>query len=194
VLSNKFGVGNSMFRIGSEKTIKVDTVPFGIYSKDIFYSIGLYNEKLLRNQDMEFSKRLSLAKKEIYLVPAAKCYYYARETFIQLAKNNFGNGMWVPLTVYITKKTSSLSLRHFIPLIFILSIVLPILLIIVLPKLFFVSVLSFFAYLILILVMSYKLYDKSTSYLQLIAAFFVLHFSYGFGSLVGLFRINYLWK
>ena len=31
VLSNKFGVGNSVFRTGVDKVMKVDTVPFGYY-------------------------------------------------------------------------------------------------------------------------------------------------------------------
>src|SRR5690554_8081054 len=42
VLSNKFGVGNSLFRIGIDKVTVADTVPFGCYRKEVFdeYEIG----------------------------------------------------------------------------------------------------------------------------------------------------------
>ena len=42
VLSNKFGVGNSLFRLGTDQPMQVDTVPFGIYKKDLLIKIGLY--------------------------------------------------------------------------------------------------------------------------------------------------------
>src|SRR5690606_22268734 len=95
VLSNRIGVGNSMFRIGTDKPIQVDIVPFGVYNKIVYEKVGFYNENLLRNQDMEFSKRLLQNKMKIYLIPSARATYYARESFLQIAKNNFGNGFWI---------------------------------------------------------------------------------------------------
>ena len=51
VLSNRFGVGNSTFRLGVDKVIEVDTVPFGCWKKDVFNKYGFYDERLIRNQD-----------------------------------------------------------------------------------------------------------------------------------------------
>ncbi len=192
VLSNKFGVGNSMFRIGAKKPILVDTVPFGLYKKEIFYEIGFYREDLIRNHDIEWSKRLLAAGGKIFLIPEASCTYFARETYKELAKNNFRNGFWNILTVYITNKASSLSLRHFIPLIFILSVILPALLsFIYLPFIAF-SIISVLSYLILVLIISIKLNDKTTDIYYLFKAFITLHLSYGLGSLAGLFKIDKL--
>ena len=42
-----------------------------------------------------------------------------------MAKNNFGNGKWNILTVYYTKQMKSLSIRHFVPLLFLLSLIVP---------------------------------------------------------------------
>jgi len=194
VLSNKFGVGNSMFRIGSDQPMRVDIVPFGIYKKDLLLEIGLYNERLIRNHDMELSKRLTSKRKNIYLIPTAECRYYAREKFFGIFKNNFGNGYWVPLTIYITKHLNSLSLRHFVPLIFILSLILPALLMFWLPVLGVIVAISLFSYFITIFVESVRIKDDSTSLGYIFLAFLTLHFSYGIGSLSGLFRINYLFK
>lgn len=190
VLSNRFGVGNSIFRIGTNFPVQVDTVPFGIYRKDIFMKVGLYNEHLIRNQDMEFSKRLVAAGRKIFLIPSAVGTYFARETFLKLAENNFNNGIWIPRTVYITKRFSSLSFRHFVPLLFVLSLILPTLLYPLIEQVIVLSALVLIIYLIFILVITFAINNKSTNYLYIFWSFIVLHFSYGFGSLIGIFDIK----
>lgn len=194
VLSHQFGVGNSKFRIGTSKPTSVDIVPFGIYKKSIFESVGYYNERLKRNQDMELSKRMIEKGKKIYLIPAAQSTYFARETYKDLALNNFGNGFWIMPTVYITRKISSLSLRHFIPMIFLLSLILPLIFMPLLPMIGLISFLSFTSYIILLSIISFKINDETTSFKNIFLAFLVLHLSYGVGSLVGITRIDYLKK
>jgi glycosyltransferase involved in cell wall biosynthesis len=194
VLSNKFGVGNSMFRIGVQKPIQVDTVPFGIYKKDLLVNIGSYNENLIRNHDIELSKRLIATNKKIYLVPSSQCTYYARETFFSIAKNNFKNGLWNILTVYLTKRFSSLSIRHFVPLLFLLSLIIPSILMFWYPLLGLITTVSFILYTLTMSITSFKVSDKTTTFYFILWTFFVLHFSYGLGSLIGLFRIDFLLK
>ena len=94
VLSNRFGVGNSTFRLGVDKVLEVDTVPFGCWKRDVFDKYGVYDERLIRNQDIELNKRIVRGGGRIYIVPDTYCVYLARETFKELAKNNFGNGKW----------------------------------------------------------------------------------------------------
>lgn len=192
VLSNKFGVGNSLFRTGVDTPTRVDTVPFGLYKKELFIEIGMYNEKLIRNHDMEWSKRLIKAGKKIFLISDTSCKYFARETYEALAKNNFQNGLWNILVVYITKKNSSLSIRHFIPLIFVLSIILPVLLSFYYLPFILISLVVVLSHFILILGTSIKLNDKSTGIYYLLKAFYTLHLSYGTGSLIGLLQFDKL--
>ncbi|HOD88482.1 MAG: glycosyltransferase family 2 protein [Bacteroidota bacterium] len=192
VLSNKFGVGNANFRTGSKKVVAVDTVAYGCYKKECFDKFGLFNEKLTRNQDIEFNKRLIKGGEKIYLVPNATCTYYARETFSGIAKNNFQNGMWNILTVFYTKDFKSLSLRHFVPLFFVLALLLPLILALFYWQFVFVSALALVLYLLLIISVSIKLNDKSTSFLNLVFTFFTLHISYGTGSLIGILKLPLL--
>ena len=126
ILSSRFGVGNSSFRTEKKDIMYVDTVPFGIYKKSLFEEIGYYNEQLVRNHDIEFSKRLIKSGHKIALVSSIRCTYFARETFRKLAENNLSNGFWNIRTFYITGRLRSLSIRHFIPLIFILSLIIPV--------------------------------------------------------------------
>jgi len=189
VLSHKFGVGNSDFRIGVEEIKEVDTVPFGCYRKDVFEKYGLYDERLIRNQDIELNKRIINAGGKIYLIPDVTCIYYARENFTDLAKNNFANGKWNILTAYYTKRLNSLSLRHFIPLIFVLSILLPTILSLINIKFLWITVLSLSSYLALVIMLSLKLRDSTNSISYLVSSFITLHISYGLGSLVGIFSV-----
>jgi glycosyltransferase involved in cell wall biosynthesis len=194
VLSAKFGVGNSYFRIGTDNMQEVDTVPFGCYRRIVFEKIGLYDTRLNRNQDIELNKRLKRNNGKVYLLSNLSSIYYARETFLGIAKNNFSTGLWNILTVYLTKRIDSISLRHFIPLIFILSLILPVLAMYWFPSLGIVTLFSFGLYMISLTLQSIKVNDSTTSFGYVFLAFLVLHFSYGFGSLLGLFRIDYLFK
>lgn len=190
VLCNPFGVGNSLFRIGVDKVTEVDTVPFGCYRKEVFGKYGLYNPKLVRNQDIELNKRIKRDGGKILLIPDTYCTYLARENYSALAKNNYQNGMWNILTVYYTNAIDSLSMRHFIPLIFVLSLIVPNILAFLWTPFVFLSGLSFLCYFMLVSIISLKAFmNKKVSAFYMILTFFVLHLSYGVGSLVGLKRV-----
>lgn len=103
VLSNRFGVGNSTFRLGVDKVLEVDTVPFGCWKREVFNKYGFYDERLIRNQDIELNKRIVRGGGHIYIVPDTYCVYLARETFKGLVKNNFGNGKWNILTCSVQR-------------------------------------------------------------------------------------------
>ncbi len=194
VLSTKLGVGNSYFRIGSNKVQEVDTVPFGCFKRDVFDKIGLFDHRLTRNQDIELNKRIKRSKGKIYLLSDLHATYYARETYWEIAKNNFSTGMWNVLTVFVTKYFNSLSFRHFVPFIFILSLILPLIFMFWISISGIISLISLLSYFIAIIFQSAKLKDDSTSFAYILIAFITLHFSYGLGSLLGLFRLNFLVK
>lgn len=195
VLSNRFGVGNSIFRTGIDRVMEVDTVPFGCWRREVFDKYGLYDVRLVRNQDIELNKRILRGGGKIFIVPDTYCTYLARETFSGLAKNNFGNGKWNILTVYFTKQFDSLSLRHFIPLIFVLSLVIPTLLSTIFLPLILFSLLSLLAYILLLGSVSLKLsITKRLNFFYLLISFIVLHVSYGWGSFMGLCDLPFLKK
>lgn len=189
VLMHKFGVGNASFRTGSDKVRLVDTVAFGCYRRNTFEKYGLFDEKLIRNQDIELNKRIINGGGKIYLIPEVKATYYARENFVGLAKNNYSNGFWNILTAYYTKTLSSLSLRHFIPLLFVLSLLVPTILSLAFPKMLWLAFFSLASYLTLVIIISFSMKNSSNSIWYLIASFLTLHLSYGWGSFMGTFSV-----
>lgn len=177
VLSNKFGVGGSDFRIGVSNVTETDTVPYGFFRRTIFDTAGLYDERLTRNQDIELNKRIVQSGGKIYLIPDVTCTYYARDTYKALARNNYANGKWNILTVYYTQSFESLNLRHFVPLLFVLSLI---------------TGVSIILYLLLMSVVSLRLSSaQKLRFGYVLWAFIVLHISYGTGSLAGLLELPF---
>jgi len=172
-LSNIFGVGGSYFRTGSKEPRLVDTVFGGCYRKEIFDKIGLFNENLLRSQDMELNIRLKKAGGKILLAPDTISYYYPSSTLKDFFLHNIKDGVWAILPLRFVK--FPLRLRHYIPLILVLT----------LP-------LSIWPYLLLSLFFSFKIAFREKD----IRLFFIMplvfaarHIGYGLGSIWGLIKL-----
>lgn len=193
VLSNKFGVGNSAFRTGITSTQEVETVPFGCWKRESFDKYGMYDLRLIRNQDIELNKRIIRGGGKIVIVPDTFCTYLARETYKGLSKNNYNNGKWNILTVYYTKEMRSLSVRHFVPLAFVLSLIVPTFVGLFWWPALYMSASVLCMYLFVLGTVSVKLAtDKGLSFFFLLVSFIVLHISYGCGSLVAIVKLPFL--
>lgn len=188
LLSSKFGVGNSSFRTNG-KSGYVDTVPFGAYRRDIFDKVGLYDERLTRNQDIELNYRIRRYGEKIYLSSDIHLTYYCRDSLSELCKMGYKNGLWNIITQKLCP--GSLRMRHFIPLIFTLSLFFgwgAILFEINILKEMFIC--ELFVYLLLMIVFTIqKISVKNIKYIPLLPFLFpIFHISYGLGSFVGLIR------
>ena len=198
-ISHPFGVGSSAHKTGTGGTRLADTA-FGVcYKKEVFEKIGLFNEKLIRGQDMEFSLRMKKAGLKILLVPEIMSYYYVLSGSKSFARHTFINGVWAILPFKYTN-IIPISPRHLVPLIFVLSLVGSLIL----------SLLSgFFWWVFLGIILSYgivNLYfssriatkEKDLGLLFVMpAAFTIFHFCYGLGSLLGLAKCIFsrnFWK
>ncbi len=200
--SSVFGVGNSKFRT-SRKADYVDTVTFGAWPKTVFKKVGLFDERLVRNQDIEHNARIRKKGGSIFMTPEIKSYYYCRRTLKDLWKQNFGNGKWVIYTKLIAPYC--LSWRHFTPLIFVASLIVTGLIAIVgrqfdLNKLYVLCSLLFAtivaSYTFSSLFFSARLsFKKGYKYIFILPIIFsTLHFSYGLGSIWGLLTLKKLGK
>jgi glycosyltransferase involved in cell wall biosynthesis len=188
VLSDPIGVGNSHFRIGVDKIRQVDTVPFGCYPREVFERVGLYDERLTRSQDIELNKRIVRSGGKIYILPHIKLKYYIRESWRALWKKYLDNGMWNILVAKYTGTFASLSLRNYVPMLFVATILLTsVLAILTAPVgllLFALPVL----YVLIVLVRSIQIHNSQTSIPALMWTFIVLHFAHGLGGIRGLIR------
>lgn len=181
-----FGAGIADFR-RSDKKKYVSTLAFGMYRKKVFDTVGYYNTNLARTEDNEMHYRMRKAGYKFLLVPSIKSYRYARSSFKDMIKQKYGNGKWIGITMYYCPKC--FSIYHFIPLFFVIGLCLSILL--------FLLKIPYLLYLILILYALFNFINLilisinnkfHLEYLLLPLIFFILHISYGFGTIIGLIR------
>lgn len=116
----RFGLGGGKFH-DEQWAGYADTVYLGAWPKRIFAEVGLFDERLMRNQDIEFNARIRKNGGLIYLTPEIRSYYHCRANLKGLWKQNFENGKWVVYTKAIAPY--ALSWRHFIPFVFVVSLI-----------------------------------------------------------------------
>ena len=187
VLSSSFGMGNSHFRVGADKEMEVDTVPFGCFHRSIFDKVGLYDEELVRNQDDELNARIIKAGGKIYLIPQLVCEYYARDTATKVYKMFYQYGVFKPL---VNKKLGSpATVRQFFPLFFVLGLLVGPVVCLFLPVLWW----AYFAVIMLWFILATSFSLKDSKNLKRILTqnwiYFVVHFGYGWGYIVGIYKL-----
>lgn len=186
VLSSKFGVGNSGFRTGGQEGY-VDTVPFGAFKREVFEKWGYFDERLVRNQDNEMNYRIRKNGGQVYLSDRIHFAYFCRDTLKGLLHMAMQNGEWNIVTMRLCP--GSMGVRHFIPLVFVTSLVV-------------LVVLSVFAWWAMVLlaceVLTYLALDAIFSLSEastirqfglLLLLYPLFHICYGLGSLKGLIRL-----
>ena len=192
---SKFGVGGVAFRENISIGKYVDTLAFGAYKRNVFKKIGGYDIELLRNQDDEFNFRMLQKDLKIWLHPSIKSYYYPKSSIQKLFKQYFQYGFF-KIRVF-QKRSGAASLRHFVPLTFILYLFYAIYSYLIndfdVPILFLgISYTSFS--IIFSIRETFKNFDTGFSLIFLPMCFLTLHVAYGLGSFFGLFYFINKWN
>ncbi len=193
VVSSKFGVGNSQFRTNGSDGY-VDTVPFGAFRREVFEKYGLYDERLTRNQDNEMNYRIRANGGKIFLSNDIKLAYYSRDTIKGILKMAFQNGKWNVITMKLCP--GSMGIRHFVPLAFLLSLIILPILSVMLPFFRWIFLAELLLYLLLNVVSSIKKQPgrvQNHVFLKMII-FPLFHIFYGVGSLFGLITLLFKFK
>ena len=175
-----FGVGNSQVHNIDYEGYS-DSVTFGSWKKEIFAEVGMFDERLVRNQDDEFHYRAKSKGKQIYQNPDIKLWYYPRSDAKGLFRQYFQYGLFKPMV--LKKVNSEVKLRHLIPSCFLLYFL-------SLPLAFFTLLwlVPLAIYLFLDLVFSLKAKGNLKVKFSALLVYPTLHVSYGAGFLKGLLK------
>src|SRR5690554_2278854 len=189
-VSSPFGIGDSYHRTGLKKAMKIDSVPYGCYPREVFEKYGLFDEELIRNQDDEFNSRIVSQGGEIWLLPDIEIKYFARDSFSKIFRMFYYYGFFKPL---VNKKVGkAATLRQFVPPAFVLSLILGVVLM-PFSKLIGLAFLTLVLapYMLINLIFSIKLAVKEGRFLMfflLLFTFLGIHISYGTGYIRGFIR------
>ena len=190
-MRSPIGVGNSRFRLGDYEGW-VDTLAFGTHHRWIVDKIGYFDEELVRNQDDEFNLRIILAGGKIWMSKAIQSTYFSRGSLHKLWKQYFQYGFWRIRTLQKHKRPASF--RQLVPLLFVLSLLLPGLAGFFWKPLWILLAIEAALYVLGLMIGALDVGRKSGwRYAPLSPVVFaILHFAYGAGSLWGVVRFSIL--
>ncbi len=184
-----FGSGVASYRNSDSKRY-VSSVFHGMYKREVYDAVGLYNINLARTEDNDMSYRITQAGYKICYDPNIVSYQHTRNNLKSMLRQKYLNGYWIGKTLGVNPQC--FSLFHFVPLCFVLGIILT-------------SILAFFGMPLLALIMwaAYALLVFGISALEIIknrfiatnlllpALFLLLHLSYGVGTLIGIVEMPF---
>jgi glycosyltransferase involved in cell wall biosynthesis len=193
-MSSRFGVGDSMFRVGSDQPRLVDTVAFPGYAKWAIEAAGPFDEELVRNQDDEYSFRLRSMGFRILLAPDVRSRYYSRGTVSRLWRQYYQYGYWKVRVMQ--KHPRQMRPRHFAPPLFVAALAVSALSAAVISRGWMLGAALLLPYLAVILAGSIQVAGsrgwKLLPFLPF--TFLALHLGYGSGFLVGLVKFAHRWQ
>lgn len=190
VLRSIFSTG-STFRSESTEIKLADTASGTLYTKEIINKIGLFNERLICSQDIEYNKRLKKIGGKLLYVPELVTYYKSRADLKSFITHTIRNGQWAILPF----KYSSIipvSIRHVSPLIITLLFLFLILLSLLQYISIYIPLTMFLLYAIANLLVSTTIAVKKKRLVLipfLFFSFFSFHAAYALGSLMALYKI-----
>lgn len=179
-----FGSGIARYRQKTKDKKYVKSLFHGAYRKEVFNKVGLFNEDLLRTEDNEMHYRIREAGYKICYDPSIQSYYQTRNSLTGMLKQKYGNGFWVGKTLFVCPKC--ISKFHLVPLAFVLALFIA------------AAMAAFGQYLLLgVIGIAYGVFaiintvaclwkSRNICDLLLPVVFFLMHLSYGVGTLEGI--------
>lgn len=187
-----FGSSVASYRRPTAKREYMDSLFHAAYRREVFETVGGFNETLGRTEDNELHYRIRQAGYKLCCCPDIISYQHTRSRLRDMIKQKFSNGKWIGLTVATCPKC--LSYYHFAPMIFVgliaiclglacFGCILPIQILLILYAMFdIVNTVGCFA-----------TKTIQPQFILLPFIFPILHISYGIGTYAGLLKIPF-WK
>lgn len=181
---SRFGIGVAKFRRDAEGW--VDTVWPGFFWKKLFDEVGLYRLDLPRSEDNDMNERIRRHGHGIYLSPAIHATYFPRSDLLSLAKKCLSDGEGVAVTLASNRR--AVEFRHFVPLMFVLWLIVSLLLLPVSGLGAIGLGLALVPYLIGCVIFSIPIavHHGIRYAIAMPALFLLIHLAYGLGTLRGL--------
>lgn len=184
-----FGSSIAPYR-GSEKKQYTKSLFCGMYRREVYDRVGRYDERLPRSEDNDMTQRVRAAGYRLCYCPEIVFYQHTRNSLRGMLRQKYLNGYWVGKTMGVNP--ACFSAFHFVPLAFVLGILLAALLAVM--GCFWPGIVMWSAYGLLVMLFSLtEIFKKPFSVVKLVLPllFLLLHVSYGVGTLVGLLALPF---
>lgn len=188
VTSHGFGVGYGRWRTSDEPGL-VDTVPNGAFRREVLEKVGLFDERLTRNQDNELNARLWKAGYKVAFDPTIRIRYYNQSTLAGLLHQGFHTGAWNIYTLFLHPYTWKW--RRFVPAAFAAYVVALACAVAAAPPapLAAAALFPLALYAVLVAAISLSPGARAVGGLRVAATFAAYHLAYGFGTHSGVLNL-----
>ena len=176
--SSRMGTGGASYRTGGVEA-EVDTVYLGVFDRAAIEAVGLFDERLIRNQDYELNIRLRKAGGTVVFDPELSVGYTPRGSWKALAKQYFEYGQWKAEVLRL--HPDSLKLRQMVPPVAVIGVIASV----ILGARRSHRLLPALAYLALVAVAAERSNHRPRSVGWTIGALVTLQFSWTFGLALG---------
>jgi succinoglycan biosynthesis protein ExoA len=171
-----------------------DSIPYPVFLKSALVEVGGYDTQLHRNQDNDLCQKLRARSHKLYITDKTSCEYFVSADVVSLSRYAFRTGFWNFISLKINP--SSMAIRHFVPGAFVAVVFLSLMAsqismnaageigvwLRILPLL--VGAIYVAASIAAACHVSAR--ERSVEALLMPLVFFVLHFSYGLGTLTAI--------
>ena len=118
-MTSRLGVGDGRVHLGGEAG-PVDTVYLGVFDRSKIEDVGLFDERLVRNQDYELNYRLRRAGHTVWFTPDLAVTYHPRSSIRKLWLQYFDYGRWK--RAMLASNPAAIRLRQLAPPLFVLGL------------------------------------------------------------------------
>jgi succinoglycan biosynthesis protein ExoA len=185
-MHSRFGIG-ATFHFATAET-QCDTVYMGMWPREVFERVGLFDEELVRNQDDELSYRIRKAGGRIFVSPAMRSLYQNRESWTALARQFWQYGVWKVRV--LQKHPRQMSVRHFVPPLFQVGVAVLLALGFAWRPALWTGLAAVASYAGCLAVIAHKSADGWAARVRVWRAFATIHQCWAAGFLVGLWRFG----
>ena len=106
------GTGGATYRLGGAEG-PVDTVYLGVFDRAAIEAVGLFDQRLIRNQDYELNIRLRDAGFAVWFDPGLAVGYRPRGTWRALARQYYEYGYWKSVVLRLHPRSTRV--RQLVP-------------------------------------------------------------------------------
>lgn len=204
--SSMFGSSIAPYRRNQGKTY-VKSMFHATYRRDVFDKVGKFNENLGRTEDNEIHYRMREAGYRLCFNPDIISYQHIRSSIGKMIKQKYANGYWIGLTSGVCPKC--LSMYHFVPFAFVIAIIITTVVTFILTMMghsfetiswlinteycltafMWISYWGLAIVMAIIAVIGAKKEQRNITNIALPFLFFILHITYGIGTLIGLLKM-----
>ena len=181
--NSRFGLGGGAYHLGGEEQ-EADSAYLGIFQRSALNRVGSYDTSIIRGEDWDLAQRIKRSGGLVWFSPRLIVNSWPRAAVIPLSRQFYSTGVW---RGWLTRRSlKQASIRYFIPPVTVLAIVLGLIVAVFGQTLGLIPLATYLVALLGVTVTATKVSLHSRVLLPVALA--TMHFSWGYGFIIGFIR------